>query len=161
WDNRHLLSFTGGYKFKKNWELGVRFRYQGNAPATPYDIDASLNNYPFTNQAVLDFDRLNTLRLRAFNATDIRLDKKWNFKKWSLDVFLDIQNAFNSKNPTQDGFTLQRNSDGSYATRDGSVYNPGTFNDPELPNTRDKAIPVLLSNNSGSRVPTIGFVVEF
>ena len=161
WDNRHLLSFTGGYKFQKNWELGVRFRYQGNAPATPYDIDASLNNYPFTNQAVLDFERLNTLRLRAFNATDIRLDKKWNFKKWSLDVFLDIQNALNSKNPTQDGFTLQRNSDGSYATSDGSVYNPGAFNDPALPNTREKAIPVLLSNNSGSRVPTIGFVVEF
>ena len=22
WDNRHLLSFTGGYRFKKNWEVG-------------------------------------------------------------------------------------------------------------------------------------------
>ena len=24
WDNRHLLTFTGGYKLSRNWELGIR-----------------------------------------------------------------------------------------------------------------------------------------
>lgn len=161
WDNRHLLSFTGGYKFGRNWELGVRFRYQGEAPATPYDIFQSLENYPFTNDAVLDYSRINSDRLRAFNAADIRLDKKWNFKKWTLDLFLDIQNAFNSTNPTQPGFTLKRNADNSIATSTGEAYNPGVFGNPQAPNNRQLALPAILANSSGSRLPSIGFVIEF
>ena len=161
WDNRHLLSFTGGYKFGRNWELGVRFRYQGEAPATPYDIFQSLENYPFTNAAVLDYSRVNSDRLRAFNAADIRLDKKWNFKKWTLDLFLDIQNAFNSTNPTQPGFTLRRNTDNSIATSTGEAYNPGVFGNPQVPNNRQLALPAILANSSGSRLPSIGFVIEF
>ncbi|MGI9138735.1 MAG: TonB-dependent receptor plug domain-containing protein, partial [Sediminibacterium sp.] len=37
WENIHLLSLTGGYKFNKNWELGIKYRYQGGTPYTPYD----------------------------------------------------------------------------------------------------------------------------
>jgi len=161
WDNRHLVSFTGGYKFQKNWEVGLRFRIQGSAPATPYDIFTSLENYPFTNNAVLDFARINTERLRAFNAADLRIDKKWNFRKWSFNLFLDIQNLYNSVNPTQPGFTLKRNADGSIATTTGEPYNPGVFGNPAAPNNRQLAIPVILSRDSGSRLPSIGFVVEF
>lgn len=161
WDNRHLVSFTGGYKFPRNWEVGLRFRIQGGAPATPYDIFASLENYPFTNAAVLDFSRINTDRLRAFNAADLRIDKKWNFKKWSLDLFLDIQNVYNSINPSQPGFTLKRNTDGSVATTTGEPFNPGVFGNAAAPNNRQRAIPAILPRDSGSRLPSIGFVVEF
>jgi len=161
WDNRHLLSFTGGYKFGRNWELGIRFRFQGGAPFTPFDEFASLENYPFTNEAVLDFNRLNSQRLRAFNAADLRLDKKWNFRKWALDLFLDVQNFYNSINPTQPNLTLKRNADNTIATRTGAAYNPGLFGDLQAPNNRQLAIPVLIPGDSGSRLPSIGFVVEF
>jgi len=161
WDNRHLISFTGGYKFPRNWELGIRFRFQGQSPATPYDIVQSLDNYPFNNAGVLDFSRINTERLNAFNAADLRLDKKWNFRKWTLDLFLDIQNLYNSQNPTQSGFTLKRNQDNTIATTTGAPYNPGVFGNPAAPNNRQLAIPVILANSSGSRLPSIGFVVEF
>jgi hypothetical protein len=161
WDNRHLVSFTGGYKFSRNWEVGLRFRYQGQAPATPFDNFLSLENYPFTNEAVLDYTRINTIRLRAFNAADIRIDKKWNFKKWSLDVFLDIQNFYNSQNPTQNAWTLKRNPDESITTRSGQVYNPGVFGNLAIPNNRQDAAFVELPNNSGSRLPSVGVVVEF
>ncbi|WP_407526983.1 TonB-dependent receptor [Lacibacter sp. MH-610] len=161
WDNRHLVSFTGGYKFKRNWELGIRYRYQAGAPFTPYNTFESLENYPFTNAAVLDYARVNSERLTGFNAMDVRLDKKWNFKKWSLDLFLDIQNFFNSQNPTAPGFTLQRTANGSIATANGQPYNPGVFGNPGAPNNRQFAIPAILPNSSGSRLPSIGFVAEF
>ena len=161
WDNRHLISFTGGYKFKRNWEVGVRWRYQGKAPATPYNEFLSLELYPFTGEAQLDWANVNTLRLDAFNAMDLRIDKKWNFRKWSLNLFLDIQNVYNSLNPTQPGFTLQRNPDGSIATRNGEAYNPGSFANLQAPNNRQQAIPVILAQNSGSRLPSIGFVIGF
>lgn len=161
WDNRHLISFTGGYKFKRNWELGIRYRYQAGAPFTPYDEFQSLENYPFTNAAVLDYSRVNSQRLGGFNAMDVRLDKKWNFKKWSFNLFLDIQNFFNAQNPTAPGFTLQRNGDGSIATRNNTVYNPGVFGNPSAPNNRQSALPAILPNTSGARLPSIGFVAEF
>jgi hypothetical protein len=161
WDNRHLISFTGGYKLPRNWEIGIRFRYQGESPATPYDKIRSLNNYPFTNAAVLDFSQVNTIRLSAFNAADLRIDKKWNFRKWTFDLFVDIQNVYNSLNPTQSGWTLRRNADGSIATNTGDPYNPGDFTNPLATNNRLDAIPVELPNTSGSRLPSIGFVIEF
>ena len=161
WDNRHLVSFTGGYKFNKNWELGVRFRFQGNAPATPFDLTKSLENYPFTNTPVLDYGRINTERLQSFNAADLRLDKKWNFRNFTLDLFMDIQNFYNSKNPTQPGLTLQRNPDNSIATTTGLPYNPGSYFNKDAPNNRLSAIPVILPQSSGSILPSMGFVVEF
>jgi hypothetical protein len=161
WDYRHLVSFTGGYKFGRNWELGLRFRYQGRAPATPYDLYQTLENYPFTNEPVLDYSQINTLRLRAFNAADIRIDKQWNFRTWTLDLFLDLQNAYNSTNPTQPGLTLQRNPDGSIATDSGTPYAPGVFGDPFAPNNRQQAIPVIFDRSSGSFLPSIGLIIGF
>lgn len=161
WDNRHLLSFTGGYRFGKNWEVGLRFRYQGGAPYTPFDTRQSLDNYYFLSGATLDYTRINQERLGDFNAADMRIDKKYNFKKWTLNIFLDIQNVYNSKNPTAPSFTLKRNPDESFATTTGEPYNPGVFGNPSAPNNRQKGIPVILPNTSGSRLPSIGFVVEF
>ena len=161
WDYRHLVSFTGGYKFGRNWELGIRFRYQGRAPYTPYDTALSKQYYLFTGEAVSDFSRTNTLFLRAFNAADIRIDKKWNFKKWTLDLYLDIQNCYKSKNPSRPDFTLKRNADNSIATYSGAPYQPGSFSDPSLPNNRADAIPVLLTNETGTLLPTIGFEIGF
>jgi hypothetical protein len=161
WDNRHLFSFTGGYRFGKNWEVGLRFRMQGGAPYTPYDVILSLENYSFTGEAVLDDSRLNTLRLETFHAADLRIDKKFNFRKITLDLFLDIQNAYNSKNPTAPGFTLKRNPDESIATTTGAPYNPGIFGNPTAPNNRQQAIPAILPADSGSFLPSIGFVIEF
>jgi hypothetical protein len=161
WDNRHLVSFTGGYKFRRNWEVGIRFRYQGEAPATPWNDFESKENYPFTGEAVPDWANINTLRLDAFNAMDLRVDKKWNFKGWSLNLFLDIQNLYNSLNPTQPGYTLQRNPDGSIATSTGVPYNPGEYGNPAAPNNRQQAIGVVLPNESGSRLPSVGFVIVF
>lgn len=161
WDNRHLVSFTGGYKFGRNWEIGLRFRAQGGAPYTPWDDFLSKENYPFTNEPVLDYPLLNTRRLEPFHAADLRIDKKFNFNKWTLDLFLDIQNLYNSLNPTAPGWTPKRNPDESIATVSGAPYNPGIFGDPTAPNNRQQAIGVILPQDSGSRLPSIGFVVEF
>jgi outer membrane receptor for ferrienterochelin and colicin len=45
WDSRHLISFTGGYKLKNQWEISSRFRFAGKTPYVPADLEASLENY--------------------------------------------------------------------------------------------------------------------
>ena len=152
WDNRHLLSLLAGYKFGRNWELGVKYRWQGGVPYTPLDLEASRLNYASIGTGVLDNSRLNSLRLGNFNQMDLRLDKKWNFKRASLDVFVDIQNILNAVNPAPPNYTFQRTADGSaFLTTDGQAIRPDGSN----------AIPLLLENTEGSLLPSVGIVVEF
>jgi len=99
WDTRHIISFTFGKKFKRNWEIGMRYRVQGGKPYTPYNIEYSsiVPVYDANPQGVFDYNRLNTLRLPWFHQMDMRVTKKWYFKKLSLETYLDIQNVYYNK----------------------------------------------------------------
>lgn len=152
WDNRHLLSFIGGYKFKRNYELGVKFRYQGGAPYTPFDLAASQQNYLTTGAGVADNSQFNNLRLGAFNAMDIRIDKKWNFRKWALDVFIDVSNVYGSVSPQYPQYTFERTPDNSaFATTNGQAVQPDGSN----------AIPYIIKESDPVTIPSIGFIVAF
>jgi CarboxypepD_reg-like domain/TonB-dependent Receptor Plug Domain len=152
WDNRHLLSATAGYKLGRNWEAGVKFRYQGGAPYTPYDLSASQLNYLSRGQGILNYAQLNTLRLQGFNSADIRIDKKWNLRRISVDAFIDVTNFYAARNTQAPNFTFQRNSTNTaFVTSDGKPIKPDGSN----------AMPVLLKNEDASLTPTIGLIVEF
>lgn len=152
WDNRHLISLTAGKKFRKNWEMGVKYRFQGGSPYTPIDLEASQRNYTVVGREILDYTRLNSERLTYFNQLDIRVDKKWNFKKSTLDLFLDIQNVSLAKNPSFPSFTMKRNADNTaFETTDGKPLAADGSN----------GIPILLDTSDATVVPTIGIIVEF
>lgn len=152
WDNRHLLSAVIGYKMKRNWEIGLKFRYQGGVPYTPYDLIASRQNYLALGTGIPDYTNINTQRLNAFNSSDIRIDKKWYYKRFTLDLFVDITNWYLAKSPAQASYTFQRNSTNTgFLTTDGQP----------IQNNGSNAIPFLLSNNDANVTPTIGFIIEF
>ncbi|RYD56820.1 MAG: TonB-dependent receptor [Sphingobacteriales bacterium] len=152
WDNRHLLSFIGGYKFKRNYELGVKFRYQGGAPYSPFDLAASQQNYVALGTGIYDYSRFNDLRLGSFNSMDVRLDKKWNFRKWSLDVYIDISNIYASVQPEYPKYTFKRTADNTaFQTTDGG----------QLQQDGSNAVPLILDKPEATVLPTIGFILEF
>lgn len=150
WDNRHLISFTGGYKFKRNWEMGLRYRYLGKAPYTPIDTLLSRLNYGVRGGGIPDYSRVNSQRLGTYSVMDIRIDKKWNFKKSTLDIYLDIQNVTGSIQPGAPEFVVARNAANQIITVDGLPYNGSNGK------------PVIIKNlNSGTPIPSIGVIVEF
>lgn len=152
WDSRHIISGLLGRKFNKGWEVGLKYRFAAGAPFTPFDLEASRVNYASLGVGILDFSQLNSQRLNNFNQFDIRIDKKWNFPKWTLDVFIDIQNAFLQPNPAFPNYTFARTDDNSgWATTDGAA----------LMQDGSNAIPVILSNNDAVVVPTLGFIIEW
>jgi hypothetical protein len=151
WENIHLLSLTAGYKFNKNWELGLKFRFQGGTPYTPFDSVASRLNFVTLRQGVLDYSRLNTLRVNPFNSSDLRIDKKYFYKKATLDFFLDITNWYGSSSVAPSAYIFESNPDGTFKTTDGKPVKKDGSN----------AIPSLADGNQVFITPTVGFILEF
>jgi hypothetical protein len=152
WDNNNLISAIFGKKFRKNWELGLKFRFAGPSPYTPFDLVASQRNYLSTGSGVLDYSMVNSERLDSFKQIDIRLDKKWNLNRLAIDVFIDIQNVTNFNSPGSLQYTFKRNADNTdFETSDGqSIQQDGS-----------NGIPQVLKDTAGTILPTLGFIIEF
>ncbi len=48
-------------------------------------------------QGYPDYSKFNTLSLKAFHQLDLRLDKQYFFRRWSLMFYTDVQNIYNFK----------------------------------------------------------------
>jgi hypothetical protein len=147
WDARHLISFTGGKKFKRNWEVGLRWRFTGGTPYTPADLETSslITVWDLNRNAIQDFDRLNRARVSEAHFLDLRVDKKWFFKKWALNIYLDIQNAYNFKANLAPYYVVDRDAQGNALTMP---------DDPTRYQLRE------VQNPTGTVVPSFGIVVE-
>ena len=147
-----MLSSTLGYKFKKEWSLGLKYRFAGGNPYTPFDLISSQQNYALIGSGVLNYNKINSERLNAFNQLDFRLDKKINYKKTTLDIYIDIQNLLLFEQDSAPYYTFKRKADNSgFETNDGKLLNINGSN----------AIPVILENKSKNSTPTIGIIFEF
>lgn len=85
-DQRVLVSLSGGYKFNEAWEASMRIRFSTGRPYTPFNPDGT--------QIV---GELYDGRVRDFHALDLRVDRRWNYSGWNLVVYLDVQNVYNNK----------------------------------------------------------------
>ena len=139
WDSRHLISFSGGYKLPRNWELSARWRYAGRNPYVPTNVEASTLSYP---EIILDYDRLGEVKLDPFNLADIRIDKKWNFKNVSFNLYFEVQNFLAQPNPTPEEYGLNRD-------LEGNLISPRSL------------VKVNTTEGNNTPLPTIGFVLYF
>ena len=132
WDSRQLLTFTGGYQFGNNWELSGRLRYSGKVPFAQVDVAATnkRNTYP---ALLFDYSTFGEQRLDSFSQTDIRIDKKWNFKQLSLNIFFEIQNIFAQQLPQPPVFGLDRDAAGAVVQPQRIVEINEIENDTPLP----------------------------
>lgn len=149
WDSRNIISLTGGKKFKRDWEIGVRWGIFGGSPYTPFDLEASsdIDNWNLRGVGIKDFDRLNSERTPWVHQLDFRVDKKWFFEKWNLNLFLDLRNAYNFKATLPPFVTVERDASGQ----------PLIFQDNGGNNVYS---PYILENISGTVLPSIGVVVK-
>lgn len=99
WDTRNIISITAGKKLPRNWEVGIRYRIQGGTPYTPYNIAYSslIPVYNANPSGVFDYSQLNSLRLPWFHQLDMRITKKWYLSKFSIELYLDVQNVYYAK----------------------------------------------------------------
>ncbi len=152
WDNQNIITLTGGKKFGKNWEVGVQYQFLGGAPYTPTDIATSslVQVYNLNRRGLPDWSRLNTVRFDNFNRVNIRIDKKWFFEKWALNLYLDVQNLLGQSVDGEPLLALNRDDQGNPV-----ILNPMDPADQQRYDTK------LLENGNGTRIPSIGIIIQF
>jgi hypothetical protein len=148
WDNKHLLTLTAGKEFERNWEIGIKWRYVAGRPYTPYDVAATAlkTNWDVRRQGILDYTLLNTERLAAFHQLDLRVDKKWFLDKWSINLYLDIQNVYAFKAENQQIINVRTDASGNFIT------------DPVDPS---RYLIYYIKDESGTVLPSIGVIIDF
>ena len=147
WDSRSIFTFTGTFNLKNNWTAGLKWRFVGGLPYTPYDMEVSSlrNAWDTKGQPFLDYDRINSERFRPFHQLDIRIDKKFFFRKWSLMLYFDIQNAYNYKAQQADYVVREKDPAGNYILTDNDT----------------RYVLKKIPANSGTVLPTLGIMIEF
>ena len=95
-DQPHILTASGSYRLGYGFELGGTFRYVSGNPYTPvvgsrYDANVDLYR-PI-------YGEVNSGRNPAFHQLDLRIEKVWKRAWGSLAAYLDLQNAYNRRNP--------------------------------------------------------------
>ena len=147
WDTRHLLNLISSYKFGKSWNMAMRWRFVGGAPYSPIDLEKSGNRaaWDITNQAYIDYNNFNSLRLPNSHQLDLRIDKEFYFKKWVLNLYTDIQNAYNFQTK---GAPIYTNKDVT-----GNIL-PDPNGDPARQGLRE------FETNNGTILPTIGLIIK-
>jgi hypothetical protein len=146
WDNKHLLNLLVQYNYK-NWDAGFRWRFLGGTPYTPFDVQfSSIKEVWNTNyRGYPDYNLYNQARLPSAHQLDIRIDRQFYFSKWSLMLYIDIQNAYNFQSVSPPVYLLATDANGVPVT------------DPADP-TRYTLKKIDLQN--GTILPSIGIIIE-
>ena len=148
WATKHMLNLIANYKYKTSWNFAMRWRFVGGAPYSPIDETLSKNReaWNVTKQPYLDYDNFNSLRLDNTHSLDLRIDKEFYFKKWVLNIYSDVQNAYNFKSERAPIYT-NKNSNGEI------------LEDPDGDAAKQDLR--ILTTSLGSILPTVGVIVKF
>ncbi|MBO7220803.1 MAG: TonB-dependent receptor [Alistipes sp.] len=146
WDNRWIVNISGTYDLPHRWSIGAKLSAIGGAPYTPYDEEqTSLKTYwDATGRAALDYSRYNEGRLKPFVQLDVRVDKVWEFRKWSLGVYIDLENVTFSE-----------------ITLPDALLSTGVIKNPSAPLAEQRYELKKISQRNGTLIPTIGITAEF
>ncbi len=152
WDNIHLLNIYGFREFKRNWQVGFKWRFVGGQPYTPFDYQTSsrVDYWDVTGFPAIDYNQYNQLRYDPFHQLDLRVDKEWFFSRITINLYVDVQNVYNSKT-TASTFLVQELDDNGEPIVEPPQY-PG-----EPAHYRMKELEAV----SGTVLPTLGIIIEF
>ncbi len=96
-DQRWVFNLTGGYTPGNKWQFSARFRYFTGVPYTPvYRPKENPVQPGFIQNLPQEYL---AARLPAGHHLDLRVDRFFNFKSWTLILYLDVQNVYNYKIP--------------------------------------------------------------
>jgi len=157
WDANHIVNLTFGKKFNDKWEVGINWRMQSALPYTPFNVELSSlrSAWDINNQGIRDYSQLNSQRGKSTNIINARIDRIYKFPKWTLNLFLDLENI-TSDTDSQQALILDRQKD-----EDGNLTDEGIIINPDAPYEEQKYRLKSISNAQGAFIPTFGFIIKY
>jgi hypothetical protein len=156
WDARHIVNLTLGKKIGRSWEVGINWRFQSGLPTTPFAPGSDLVlNYDRNGNGIPDYNRINSGRQDAVNTLDFRIDKKWFYEKWSLNLYLDVENVFGNAVGDIALVYDQPLDETGMPIGDPIIVNPNA------PIDQQRYLLKELQTSSGTTIPSIGIMVEY
>lgn len=107
WDQPHYLVAVATWALPQQWALSGRFRVGSGYPHDPDESSAYDLLYqrgrclsdPAVDPDLAWCTPYDKDRLPAFYALDLKASRRFLFRKWTLDAWLDLQNATNRRIP--------------------------------------------------------------
>lgn len=96
-DRRHTFLINSLINLKRNWTFSAYSIFYTGEPYTP----TTVNFVGESNERLIVFFDLgpkNSKRLSAYYSLDLRIDKFWYFRKWNLNIYLNVINATSHRN---------------------------------------------------------------
>lgn len=93
-DPVHSFTLIGGYQIKDDWLIGLKFKYSGGKPYTPIDVEKSKS----LGRGFFKTNEFNSERYPYYMRIDVRVDKKFNFRKISIITYVELQNILDRAN---------------------------------------------------------------
>ena len=143
----HNINLVLGKVWGKGWQIGAKYRWATGTPYTPFDteLSAQIANWDILQRGIFDVDQIMGERLKAYSVIDVRLDKTYNKKNYSLTWFLDLQNFTSSDIPLMPYLTVERDDTGI------PVIDPMDAGKYSIK---------LIQSDTGRLLPTIGLILE-
>jgi hypothetical protein len=113
WDQTHAFTVTVGYRPNPAWNITGAWQIRSGWPITPqeYVVDTISvfqgdgSQWPMWWRG--EFGALNSERLPAYHRLDLRVNRRFRLRRGTLDVYLDLFNAYNQENLRSYGYRLQ------------------------------------------------------
>ena len=147
WDSKYILIATATKKLKRNWNVGLKWRLVGGLPYTPFNLQQSAYTsvWNVNGGPIKDYSQINTQRFKPFHQLDVRVDKQYFFDKWSLMMYVDIQNLYNNKGESEDIVVREKDEQGNYL----------------LSQNAQQYVLKSYTSTTGTVLPTVGIMIEF
>jgi hypothetical protein len=94
YDQTHVLQVVAQAQLPRGVVAGLRVQFNTGRPETliPIETDASSPLQQAADGRASDALR-NNIRLPNYVQLDVRIDKRWQFRRWYLSAFLEVVNA--------------------------------------------------------------------
>jgi len=107
WDQPHYLVAIANWNLPKQWTVAARFRIGSGYPADPDETEAydllfqrgSCLADPSVDPDLAWCTPYESDRLPLFHALDLKATRRFLFRRWTLDAWLDLTNAYNRRIP--------------------------------------------------------------
>ncbi len=96
-DQTHTLNLDLDYRLGEHWRVNLAWRYHTGWPTTALSLAPEADDEGGV-VFVPVLGPLNAQRLPDYHRLDVRASRRWQLRSVALDLYVDVQNAYNRKN---------------------------------------------------------------